>query len=137
MNTEEFEITIPQEVIIDDSELTPDALIKTVQRHRLQLLRSGKGSLDQVEILLLNSIASTAVAVKRITTDDSNSAADREVSQALVESLGRIKHDPFISVSGHLHQHVNHAPQLSVIDIVPDETTRGLTILEIKDVNNI
>lgn len=134
MNTEEFEINIPQEIVIDDNELTPDALIKTVQRHRLQLLRGDKGSLDQTEILLLNSIASTAVAVKRITTDDNNSAADREVSQALVESLGRIKNDPFVSVTGHTH-YVNHAPQLPAIDMVPDEITRGLTILEIKDIN--
>lgn len=135
MNTEEIEIAIPQEIVIDDSELTPDALIKRVQRHRLQLLLGGKGDLDPTEILLLNSIASTAVAVKRITTDDNNSAADREISQALVESLSHIKNDPFVSVSGYLH-HPNHAPQLPAIDIVPDEITRGLTILEIKDIND-
>lgn len=134
MNTNEIEI--PQEVIIDDSELSPDALIKTVQRHRLHLLRSHKNDIDPNELLLLNSIASTAVAVKRITTDDNNSAADRDISKALVESLARISVDPFLATGREDTTPIKYVPHLPVIDIVLDETSRGLTIIEIKDVTD-
>ena len=111
---------------ITDTDIENDNIVRTVQARRLKLLLDPDLETDKLEISLMNSITTTALTSKRISVDDSNLAADREVSKALVDAIDNLAGNPFHSTA---IEGVLVRPALPDVEIILDETSRVMAEL--------
>jgi len=121
--------TEDKDVIIGTTEIMADNVLATVQAHKLKLLLGDPGGYTANELKLLDSLSTTALAQKRIISDDLNSAADRDVAAALARNIGRNHNDPFANSSAVVNKEFIQ-PNIPDIEIVPDETSQELSTLE-------
>ena len=116
--------------------LSPDTLIDLAQRERLALLIKPDID-DKLKIAILNGIAMTAVAVKKINTDTNNANADREVAAAISTVIKNITGNPFIiSVDTNYRANTHQAPEVPAIVLVEDETSTALSNLDFDKIIN-
>lgn len=110
---------------ISDEDVSNDNVIQTIQKRRMTLLLDPTLDTDKIELTLMNQLTVTALTDKRITTDDSNAAADREIAAALVTAVEGVTGNPFKGTGS-----VTPEPELPEIDLVPEETSKELARLE-------
>lgn len=118
----------------DDVELVSDygsdSLINFVQKQRVGLLVDEQDK--EFKLAVLNSIATTAVQVKRITTDENNANADREVAIALANAVGGMTTNPFKGAGGS-----RPIAELPPIELVHDELSTTIADLSMEDLTTI
>ena len=115
-------------------DLSSDNLINFAQKERLLMLTEEEVE-PKLKLSILNSIAGTAVAVKRITSDDANANNDREVASALNEVLKNIVGNPFLkqpSADNSVHQFPQ--PEVPAVELVFEETSTTLANIDLAEV---
>lgn len=115
--------------------LAPDNLIAFSQQQRLIMLDELGTDDLKLRHAVLNSLSKTAVDLKRLSQDDNNAMADREVAAALVGHLKTITTNPFIDLN---NETINEIilPTLPEIELVPDEISTAFTIIEYDEIVN-
>lgn len=69
-----------------------DDVIRIVQRKRLEAVLNND-ELSSERISLLRDTAKTSIDLKKMVSDDTNAAADREIAKATIEALGKAGRD--------------------------------------------
>ena len=106
--------------------LDPDTLIDFAQQQRLNMLVDVAND-PKLKLLTLKNISDTAVSVKRIASDEKNSAADRDIALTITESLKNIRGNPYLIKNPIEGAKETPAP------IIPDAVPRpGETSAELK-----
>ena len=115
-------------------DLSPDNVIKFAQQQRVLMLQNSELD-EKMQLMVLNSIAATAINVKRITVDDANSSADRAIAASLADALKGINSNPFlVTINPSMPLTIPQAPTVPAVDLVPDETSTQLATLELSDI---
>lgn len=119
---------------IEEMDISEDSIIAFAQRERLRLLTELTDE-PKLKIKLLDSLASTAVGVKRIKTEDANAASDRAVASALADAIRNVGGNPFMMTDPNHPVKVTFEPILPAITILPDENLIAQTNLSYQDIN--
>jgi len=126
---------LTQHAAIDTAmqDLSADNLVNFAQQQKLMMLKDDIG--DKLKLSVLNSISGTAVAIKRIASDDNNSGADRAVAGALTDILKSIAGNPFMITSPEAALASRRpAPEVPAIELVADETSTTLANIELAEI---
>jgi hypothetical protein len=114
--------------------LDHDYLINFTQKERMLLLDDEQTPAFRLKIL--DSIAVTALGTKRISHDDNNATADRDVAIAMSVVLKSITKNPFLAQQENKANSQQLAPTVPTVIPVPDETLIGLSNLNIEDITD-
>lgn len=118
-------MTIPESQI----DISPDNILKTVQTKRMMMLL-GKEKIEKDERYLMNELAETAVACKKIESDENIAKDENEISVEIIKAIGALTGNPFHrSVIGEAAAAVIE-PEVPKIDLVPGEISTDSEELE-------
>lgn len=117
----------PQE--ITDADITPEAILKTVQSKRLGMLL-GHEQIDKGERYLMNELAETAVQCRKIESDEEIAGDDRDTALAFANIISNMDHNPLLGDSTIEGEFEVIAPDLPAIEVMPGEAG-----LEMEDLN--
>ncbi len=122
-----------EEQVID---ISPDALISCIQEKRMRMLLD-IDKVDKDKRYLMNEIAETAVACKKIKSDENISNGESESASAIANAIAGLGYNPF---------HADHlkgverkpieAPALPNVDIKPGETSTDLQVFNYENIMN-
>jgi len=118
---------------LDTIDLSPDAVIEYAQRTRIELIQD-KDISPKNKILALTGLTNTAVALKRIEADNNNATADRDTAVALANILKNVSDNPFVNVNSTNANIKIINPILPEIELVPDETSTDVHIIDYDDI---
>lgn len=125
MDTVSTEVTVKDE----DLDISPAALIKTVQTKRLKMLL-GTEDMDKHKRYLMNEISETAVQCLKIESDEKTAGDDRDAAIAIASVIGGLKENPFYVAGGRANTVMVEVPD---VPLLPGETGTELEILKYSD----
>lgn len=115
--------------IEEQIDISPDNILKAVQTKRMRMLL-GMEVIKKDERYLMNELAETAVACKKIESDENIAKDDNNVSLEIVKALGQLGGNPFHrSIIGE-GSVVLAPPEVPAIELVPGENSKEHEELE-------
>jgi len=111
--------------------LEPDKVIEFAQQTRIEMI-TDVSTEEQNKVTLLRDLSATALTIKRLSTDDRNAAADRDIAAAMVTAISNLSANPFLSQK--VIRRDLEMPELPPVELVPDETSTTLADLTFEDI---
>lgn len=113
-------MTIEHEEQID---ISPDNILRVVQMKRMKMLL-GKEKIEKDSRYLMNELAETAVACKKIESDENIAKDENDISIEIIKAIGQIGANPFHrSVLGEGVLLSPPEPEVPTITLVPGENS--------------